>query len=135
MNEHKDIIELRKKTVSLLKKNHIKEESEKELYEYVLKNENEKIPAFIDLYLHLLYNKTLKKYKLSDTRTDLCPEKWSLLESVRTADIKKIRKEGLYTCTKCKSKYTEYTEQQRRSADEPMHVLVVCLDCNNKWGF
>ena len=41
--------------------------------------------------------------------------------------------EGFFTCFKCKTKKTTYTQAQTRSADEPMTTFVTCLNCNNKW--
>ena len=44
-------------------------------------------------------------------------------------------KEGMYTCSKCKSKKTTFYEQQTRSADEPMTTFVTCLDCGHHMKF
>jgi DNA-directed RNA polymerase subunit M/transcription elongation factor TFIIS len=41
--------------------------------------------------------------------------------------------DGVYTCRKCKSKKTQYTCLQTRSADEPMTIYVSCLECGNRW--
>ena len=43
--------------------------------------------------------------------------------------------EGFFTCGRCKSKKTTYTQAQTRSADEPMTTFVTCLDCNHRWKF
>ena len=43
--------------------------------------------------------------------------------------------EGLLTCRKCKSKKTDYTQMQTRSADEPMTTHAQCFDCGHRWKF
>lgn len=43
--------------------------------------------------------------------------------------------DGFFTCGKCKSKKTTYTQAQTRSADEPMTTFVTCLNCENRWKF
>lgn len=43
--------------------------------------------------------------------------------------------EGLFTCGKCKTKKTTYTQKQTRSADEPMTTFVLCKNCGNRWKF
>ncbi|KAH9137304.1 hypothetical protein LEN26_005824 [Aphanomyces euteiches] len=40
---------------------------------------------------------------------------------------------GLFTCGRCKSTNTSNTQQQTRSADEPMTVFVICHDCGKRW--
>jgi len=42
---------------------------------------------------------------------------------------------SLFTCGRCKSIKTTSTQKQTRSADEPMTVFVLCLNCNNRWKF
>lgn len=41
--------------------------------------------------------------------------------------------DGAYTCNRCKSKKTQYTCLQTRSADEPMSIFVSCLQCGKRW--
>ncbi len=41
--------------------------------------------------------------------------------------------EGMFKCSKCKSKKTEYFQLQTRSADEPMTTFVTCLNCGKRW--
>ena len=43
--------------------------------------------------------------------------------------------DGFFTCGKCKTKKTTYTQAQTRSADEPMTTFVTCLNCNHRWKF
>ena len=38
-------------------------------------------------------------------------------------------------CKKCKSKNTEYSQKQMRSADEPMTTFVFCNACGFRWKF
>ena len=40
---------------------------------------------------------------------------------------------SLFTCGRCKSIKTTSTQKQTRSADEPMTVFVLCLNCNLRW--
>ena len=40
---------------------------------------------------------------------------------------------SLFTCGRCKSTKTTSTQKQTRSADEPMTVFVLCLNCGNRW--
>jgi transcription elongation factor S-II len=42
---------------------------------------------------------------------------------------------SLFTCGRCHSIKTTSTQKQTRSADEPMTVFVLCLNCNNRWKF
>eukprot|EP00521_Asterionellopsis_glacialis_P012589 CAMPEP_0195299748 /NCGR_PEP_ID=MMETSP0707-20130614/26102_1 /TAXON_ID=33640 /ORGANISM="Asterionellopsis glacialis, Strain CCMP134" /LENGTH=311 /DNA_ID=CAMNT_0040362227 /DNA_START=231 /DNA_END=1163 /DNA_ORIENTATION=- len=40
---------------------------------------------------------------------------------------------SLFTCGRCKSIKTTSTQKQTRSADEPMTVFVLCMNCGNRW--
>lgn len=40
---------------------------------------------------------------------------------------------SLFTCGRCKSVKTTSTQKQTRSADEPMTVFVLCMNCGNRW--
>ena len=42
-------------------------------------------------------------------------------------------KASLFTCGRCKSIKTTSTQKQTRSADEPMTVFVLCLNCGKRW--
>lgn len=46
-----------------------------------------------------------------------------------------LLKASLFTCGRCKSIKTTSTQKQTRSADEPMTVFVLCLNCGNRWKF
>lgn len=49
-----------------------------------------------------------------------------------TLDIDKVP-DGMLQCGACKSKKTTFTEMQTRSADEPMTVFALCLNCGRRW--
>ena len=40
---------------------------------------------------------------------------------------------SLFTCGRCKSTKTTSTQKQTRSADEPMTVFVLCMNCGKRW--
>jgi transcription elongation factor S-II len=40
---------------------------------------------------------------------------------------------SLFTCSRCKSVKTTSTQKQTRSADEPMTVFVLCINCGKRW--
>jgi transcription elongation factor S-II len=44
-----------------------------------------------------------------------------------------LLKASLFTCGRCKSHKTTSTQKQTRSADEPMTVFVLCLNCGKRW--
>jgi len=44
-----------------------------------------------------------------------------------------LLKASLFTCGRCKSVKTTSTQKQTRSADEPMTVFVLCLNCGKRW--
>jgi transcription elongation factor S-II len=52
---------------------------------------------------------------------DMCGIKGDLLQA------------SLFTCGRCKSVKTTSTQKQTRSADEPMTVFVLCLNCGKRW--
>lgn len=43
--------------------------------------------------------------------------------------------DGIMQCGKCKSRNTDFREQQTRSADEPTTKFCECYDCGHKWKF
>jgi len=73
------------------------------------------------------------------TPEEMFPEKWEeirkkqkeeekfLYENHRKATSKRIK------CFACGERQVCTTEQQTRSADEPMTVFYECLNCNNRW--
>jgi len=56
-----------------------------------------------------------------DKINDMCGIKGDLLNA------------SLFTCGRCKSTKTTSTQKQTRSADEPMTVFVLCLNCGKRW--
>lgn len=44
-----------------------------------------------------------------------------------------LLKASLFTCGRCKSTKTTSTQKQTRSADEPMTVFVLCMNCGKRW--
>lgn len=44
-----------------------------------------------------------------------------------------LLKASLFTCSRCKSIKTTSTQKQTRSADEPMTVFVLCMNCGKRW--
>lgn len=44
-----------------------------------------------------------------------------------------LLKASLFTCGRCKSIKTTSTQKQTRSADEPMTVFVLCMNCGKRW--
>jgi len=41
--------------------------------------------------------------------------------------------EGIYVCRTCGSKKTQSLERQMRSSDEPMSIMVTCMNCRKTW--
>jgi transcription elongation factor S-II len=56
-----------------------------------------------------------------DKINEMCGIRGSLLQA------------SLFTCGRCKSVKTTSTQKQTRSADEPMTVFVLCLNCGKRW--
>jgi transcription elongation factor S-II len=56
-----------------------------------------------------------------DKINDMCGIKGDLLSA------------SLFTCGRCKSIKTTSTQKQTRSADEPMTVFVLCMNCGKRW--
>lgn len=54
-----------------------------------------------------------------------------ILELVTT--MKKERSSGFLTCKNCRSTKVDVDQMQTRSADEPMTLFALCLDCGNRW--
>lgn len=75
----------------------------------------------------------------SKTHEELYPEyytelKTKIMEKYKN-NVPEQQHDGFFTCGKCKSKKTTYTQAQTRSADEPMTTFVTCLNCDNRWKF
>jgi len=48
-------------------------------------------------------------------------------------DKSKLAIESEYKCRKCKENKCAVNQAQLRSADEPMSILITCLNCGNRW--
>ena len=151
------------KLTAIIGDNKISENLEKGIYNYTLKECEEKNllkkwtnESFVLIYIEklrtliinlkdttLLTNLLSKAVKAHEfvymSHQELRPELWkSLIEE------KKIKDENMYApkieastdnfiCGKCKSKKCTYYQLQTRSADEPMTTFVTCLDCGNRF--
>jgi transcription elongation factor S-II len=151
------------KLTTIIGDNKISENLEKGIYNYTIKECEEKNllkkwsnESFVLIYIeklrtliinlkdtNLLNNLLSKAVKAHEfvymSHQELRPELWkSLIEE------KKIKDENMYApkieastdnfiCGKCKSKKCTYYQLQTRSADEPMTTFVTCLDCGNRF--
>lgn len=94
-----------------------------------------------------LVNFSSEELASDDIQEKRAEAKKKLIDSKRldwdTANEDKINKQcgisgdllnaSLFTCGRCKSIKTTSTQKQTRSADEPMTVFVLCLNCGNRW--
>ena len=55
------------------------------------------------------------------------------IQEIKIMTIKLPIVEGLYQCSKCKSKKTFSRQVQTRSADEGMTNIIQCAECNKVW--
>jgi len=46
---------------------------------------------------------------------------------------KKERAGGFLVCRNCRSTHVDVDQMQTRSADEPMTLFALCLECGNRW--
>lgn len=74
-----------------------------------------------------LFEKTNHKKLLDDMKRD----EECVLELV--SNMKKERTSGFLTCKNCRSTKVDVDQMQTRSADEPMTLFALCLDCGNRW--
>lgn len=96
--------------------------------------------------LYQLCGKLIKKefsyaelYKEIETKTD----EWSSktyknelekeAQDIQVMTVKLSVTEGLYQCSRCKSKKTYSRQVQTRSADEGMTSIIQCSECNKVW--
>lgn len=58
-------------------------------------------------------------------------------DDLRIAELlstaKKERAGGFLVCRNCRSTHVDVDQMQTRSADEPMTLFALCLDCGNRW--
>lgn len=90
--------------------------------------------------IHRLEKEEVKPYEIANMRPeDMCPFKWKEIIETRlqkehnTDNLKLEAKTDLFTCFKCMGRSCTYTQQQVRSADEPMTLFITCTLCENKW--
>lgn len=68
-----------------------------------------------------------------------CPERWKDLLDAKLRRDEKIYEEKAeamtdkFKCGKCKARKCTYREVQLRSADEPMTLLICCVNCGHRW--
>nr|QBK90625.1 MAG: transcription factor S-II [Pithovirus LCPAC104] len=56
------------------------------------------------------------------------------IENIKSYEKKPENVEGLFgECAKCKSLKISYVQIQTRSADEPMTIIITCVECDNTW--
>lgn len=82
---------------------------------------------------------SLKEYA-NMTPAQMFPELYEpIFERLAARELRKMAvshadaPDGAFTCRACKSKKTQYTCLQTRSADEPMSIYVACLKCGKRW--
>jgi DNA-directed RNA polymerase subunit M/transcription elongation factor TFIIS len=76
---------------------------------------------------HELFSKTKHQNLLDEMKRD----EDCVLELV--SNMKKERTTGFMTCKNCRSTKVDVDQMQTRSADEPMTLFALCLDCGNRW--
>ena len=88
----------------------------------------------------MLQDKKLKAHEFAFmNHQEMNPKIWKeLIENKKIRDKYKYESAleastDLFTCRACKSKKCTYTQQQTRSADEPMTTFVTCLNCGKRW--
>lgn len=81
----------------------------------------------------------VRKY-VDMTPSEMFPELYEpIYEKLATRELRRMAishrdaPDGVYVCRGCKSKKTQYTCLQTRSADEPMSIYVSCLQCGRRW--
>jgi transcription elongation factor S-II len=96
---------------------------------------------------HDLVSMTSEQLASDDLRTARVKEAQKVIDSKRLdweqANEDKINemcgikgdllRASLFTCGRCKSTKTTSTQKQTRSADEPMTVFVLCINCGKRW--
>lgn len=90
--------------------------------------------------MNMITTKKIKPHELAFmTHQDMNPAIWAkIIEDKKVRDKNKYELKieastDLFTCRACKSNKCTYTQQQTRSADEPMTTFVTCLECGKRW--
>jgi len=82
-------------------------------------------------------DKAAARKKIEDDLADSRQLDWETSNEDKINEVCGIKGDllnaSLFTCGRCKSIKTTSTQKQTRSADEPMTVFVLCLNCNNRW--
>ena len=148
---------------NIIKNNKISTNLEKGIFNYSLKQCEEKklIKKWSNEYFIIIYiqklktilfnlsneglynrivNKEVKSHEIAFmSHQELRPDLWDeLLELKKIKDENKFKPNieastDDFTCGKCKSKKCTFYQLQTRSADEPMTTFVTCLDCGNRF--
>lgn len=69
----------------------------------------------------------------------MCPERWKELLDTKLQRNEQIYEEkpeamtDKFKCGRCKKRECTYREVQLRSADEPMTLLICCINCGHRW--
>lgn len=122
------------------------EKIEKELYETTLKNVAHRETLADPYYVSKAYeiisalkNGAQPRPGLSTfSPQELQPDKWEILiqkESLRRLKLENLATTDHYKCPKCKTRKCTVTQVQTRSADEPMTILVKCVECGHTMSF
>lgn len=94
--------------------------------------------------LECIKNKTFKPRELVyKTHRELDPSGWATSDkeiihmmnrefNMESVDIDKLP-DGMFTCGRCKSVKTSFTQSQTRSSDEPMTCFIQCHNCGHRW--
>ena len=79
-----------------------------------------------------LYKELQKGINGFESNTYMCQKKLEEREiEIATTPMKVV--EGMYQCSRCKSKKTYSRQVQTRSADEGMTSIIQCSECNKVW--
>jgi transcription elongation factor S-II len=70
---------------------------------------------------------------------NLFPERWKdtidlhMKKFENAYENKVVAMTDMFKCGKCHKRKTTYYEMQTRSADEPMTLMIRCVNCGNSW--
>ena len=84
-------------------------------------------------------NRLLDRLKEGEFEVQKIPEHWlsridaRLKRETRLLEGNKEMATDAYKCSNCSKRQCVYYELQTRSADEPMTLFVLCLNCGKQW--